>query len=316
MANTTLTPTAVTREALRILHQKLNFVGTVNRSYDDSFGRSGAKIGDTLKIRLPNQYTVRTGASLSSQNVVESSVSLQVATQKGVDTTWTSDDLTLDIDDFGSRILEPAMSVLAANIESDAMSMFKDIYNNVTDVGATITTGDVLQASKVLTDNLAPYDGRCLNLNTQDNLDLVDAMKGLYNDQSNLSKNYREGRVASNTFGFSDIMENSMWPQFVSGTDDGTGDYLVNDSGTIAEGSTSITVDTGAGTWKKGDIFYFASVYAVHPETKATQTKLKEFVVTADAGTSATSISFSPALHSSGAKQNVSAMPANNAALH
>tara|TARA_Y100001972_G_scaffold124895_1_gene175048 strand:+ start:2003 stop:2953 length:951 start_codon:yes stop_codon:yes gene_type:complete len=316
MANTTLTPTQVTREALRILHQKLNFVGTVNRSYDDSFGRSGAKIGDTLKIRLPNQYTVRSGAALSSQDVVESSVSLQVATQKGVDTTWTSDDLTLDIDDFGSRILEPAMSVLAANIESDAMSMFKDIYNNVTDVGATITTGDVLQASKVLTDNLAPYDGRCLNLNTQDNLDLVDAMKGLFNDQSNLSKNYREGRVASNTFGFSDIMENSMWPQFTSGTDDGTGDYLVNDSGTIAEGSTSITVDTGAGTWKKGDIFYFASVYAVHPETKATQTKLKEFVVTADAGTSATSISFSPALHSSGAKQNVSAMPANNAALH
>ena len=107
-----------------------------------------------------------------------------------------------------------------------------------------------------------------------------------------------------------------MWGQFTSGTDDGTGDYLVNDSGTIAEGSTSITVDTGAGTWKKGDIFYFASVYAVHPETKATQTKLKEFVVTADAGASATSISFSPALHSSGAKQNVSAMPANNAALH
>ena len=316
MANTTLTPTQVTREALRILHQKLNFVGTVNRSYDDSFGRSGAKIGDTLKIRLPNQYTVRTGASLSSQDVVESSVSLQVATQKGVDTTWTSDDLTLDIDDFGSRILEPAMSVLAANIESDAMSMYKDVYNHVTDVGATITTGDVLQASKVLTDNLAPYDGRCLNLNTQDNLDLVDAMKGLYNDQSNLSKNYREGRVASNTFGFSDIMENSIWPQHTTGTDDGTADYLVNDSGTIAEGSTSITVDTGAGTWKKGDIFYFASVYAVHPETKATSTKLKEFVITADAGTSATSLSFSPALHSSGAKQNVSAMPANNAALH
>ena len=278
MANTTLTPTAVTREALRILHQKLNFVGTMNRSYDSSFGNSGAKIGDSLKIRLPNQYTVRTGASLSSQDVVESSVTLQVATQKGVDTTWTSDDLTLDIDDFGSRILEPAMSVLAANIESDAMSMYKDVYNHVTDVGATITASDVLTASKVLTDNLAPYDGRCLNLNTQDNLDLVDALKGLYNDRNNLGKNYREGRVASNTFGFSEIMENSMWPQFTSGTDDGTGDYLVNDSGTIAEGSTSITVDTGAGTWKKGDIFYFASVYAVHPETKATQTKLKEFV--------------------------------------
>ena len=92
MANTTLTATSVTREALRILHQKLNFVGTINRAYDSSFGKSGAKIGDRLKIRLPNQYTVRSGAALSSQDVVESSVTLQVATQKGVDTTWTSDE--------------------------------------------------------------------------------------------------------------------------------------------------------------------------------------------------------------------------------
>lgn len=316
MANTNLTPTAVTREALRILHQKLNFVGTINRSYDSSFGNSGAKIGDSLKIRLPNVYTVRTGAALSSQDIVESSVTLAVQTQKGVDTTWTSDDLTLDIDDFGSRILEPAMSVLAANIEADVMNCYKDVANNVTDVGATLATGDVMQASKILTDNLAPYDSRCLNLNTQDNLDLVEALAGRYNDQSKVAKNYREGRVASNTFGFSDIMENSMWPQHTTGTDDGTGDYLVNDSGTIAEGSTSITTDTGAGTFLIGDIVYFASVFEVHPETKSTSTRLKEFVVTANSGTSATTISFSPALYSSGAKQNVSAMPANNAAIH
>ena len=217
MANTTLTPTAVTREALRILHQKLNFVGTINRSYDSSFGNSGAKIGDSLKIRLPNQYSVRSGAALSSQDVSESSVTLQVATQKGVDTTWTSDDLTLDIDDFGSRILNPAMSTLAANIEADVMNCYKDVANNVTDVGATLATGDVMQASKILTDNLAPYDSRCLNLNTQDNLDLVEALSGRYNDQSKVAKNYREGRVASNSFGFSDIMENSMWPQHTTG---------------------------------------------------------------------------------------------------
>ena len=316
MANTLLTPTAVTREALRILHQKLNFVGTVLRQYDSSFAKSGAKIGDSLKIRLPNQYAVRSGATLSTQDIVETSVTLQVATQKGVDTTFTSDDLTMDLDDFSERILEPAMSVLAANIESDAMSMYKDVYNHVTDVGATVDVSDVLNAGKELTDNLAPYDNRTLNLSTQDNVDLVDAIKGLYNDQTKVAKNYREGRVASNTFGFSDIMENTMWPQHTTGTDDGTGDYLVNDSGTIAEGSTSITIDSGAGTWKKGDIFYFASVYRVHPETKTTLTQLQHFAVTSDVGTSATSISFTPELRSSGAKQNVSAMPANNAPLH
>src|SRR5512139_356127 len=136
MANTLLTATAVTREALRILHQKLNFVGSIVREYDDSFAKSGAKIGDSLKIRLPNQYVVRTGAALAAQDTAETSVTLQVATQKGVDLNFTSVDLALSLDDFSKRILEPAMSVLAANIEADAMTMYQDIYN-VVDQDAT-----------------------------------------------------------------------------------------------------------------------------------------------------------------------------------
>src|SRR3954449_722784 len=127
MANALLTSTAVTREALRILHQKLNFVGSIVREYDASFAKSGAKIGDTLKIRLPNQYSVRTGATLSAQDTSETNVALQVATQKGVDLNFTSADLTMSLDDFSSRILEPAMSVLAANMEADALSMYKDV---------------------------------------------------------------------------------------------------------------------------------------------------------------------------------------------
>ena len=109
MANTILTPTAVTREVARVLHQKLNFIGT---------------IGDSLKIRLPNEYVVRTGATMSAQDTVETSETLQVSTQKGVDLSFTSVDLTLSLDDFSKRIIEPATSVLAAAIEADAMSMY------------------------------------------------------------------------------------------------------------------------------------------------------------------------------------------------
>ena len=103
MANAFLTPTAVTREALRVLHQKLNFVGSITREYDDSFARQGAKIGDTLKVRLPNQYTVRSGAALNAQDTTESTVDLKVQTQKGVDLNFTSVDLTLALDDFSDR---------------------------------------------------------------------------------------------------------------------------------------------------------------------------------------------------------------------
>ncbi len=160
MANTLLTPTAVTREALRILHQKLNFVGSIERQYDDSFAKSGAKIGDSLKIRLPNQYVVRTGATLSAQDTTETSVTLQVATQKGVDLNFTSVDLTMSLDDFSKRILDPAMAVLAANIESDAMAMYKDVYQSVWNGASAATLAKVLAGRKILQDALAPLNDR------------------------------------------------------------------------------------------------------------------------------------------------------------
>src|SRR5574337_741059 len=112
MANTPLTPTMVTREALRVLHQKSNFLGSINRQYDDQYAKTGAKIGDSLKVRLPNQYSVRTGLPMDVQDVTETSTTIQMATVKGVDLNFTSSELLLSIDDFSKRILDPAMSVL------------------------------------------------------------------------------------------------------------------------------------------------------------------------------------------------------------
>lgn len=310
MANSLLTPTAVTREALRILHQKLNFVGSVNRQYDDSFAKTGAKIGDSLKIRLPNQYTVRTGATLSTQDTTETSTTLQIATQKGVDLNFTSVDLTLDLDDFSSRILEPAMAVLAANIESDALSMYKDVNFEVSDVGAALAYRDLLEGRKVMQDNLAPDGKRTALLNTTDQLEIVDALKGLFNDQKQVGKQYRDGYMGR-AAGF-DFAESTLMPTHTTGTDDGTGDYLIN--GASQTGST-LTVDTGAGTFKKGDIIFVTGVNRVHPETKADTGKLMPFVVTSDVGTSATSIPISPALTASGASRNVSGSPADNAPI-
>ncbi len=308
MANTLLTPTQVTRKALFILHQKLNFVGSIVREYDSSFAKDGAKIGDTLKIRLPNQYTVRTGATLSAQDTTESSVSLQVATQKGVDLNFTSSDLTLSLDDFSDRILDPAMAVLAANIESDAMSMYKDVYNQVDNQGSAVTFAKVLAGRKTLVDNLAPLSNRYANLNTQDNVDLVDALKGLFNDQDRLSKQYREGYMGR-TAGF-DFMENTLWPSHPRGAANGS--YLVN--GASQTGST-LAVDTGTGALAVGDILTIAGVYRVHPETKATTKDLQQFVVTAAYAGGAGSVSISPAIVTSGATQNVSGSPADNAAI-
>ena len=149
MANTNLTIDQITNEALMILHQELNFVGTINRQYDDSYAKAGAKIGDSLRIRLPNQYTVRSGASLNTQDVTEQSTTLQVSTQKGVDVNFTSEELTMDIDSFADRILKPAMSVLAANIESDVMNVVLDVPNQVNNVGSAFSFAKALEGTKL-----------------------------------------------------------------------------------------------------------------------------------------------------------------------
>jgi len=308
MVNTILTPTAVTREALRILHQKLNFVGTINRQYDSSYAKSGAKIGDSLKIRLPNQYTVRTGAALSAQDTTETSVTLNVATQKGVDVNFTSAERTMDLDDFSERVLAPAMSVLAANIESDAMSMYQDVANERSDVGATTTLAMILDLNKGLTDNLAPYDQRTLNLSTQQMADMVSATSGLFNDQSKLAKNYREGRMASNSLGFQNIYENTLLPIHTTGTDDGTGDHLCSG---VVSGNDITTGSEGAGTFAVGDIVTIDTVNSVHPETKADTGVLMQFVVTAAYSATATTLTVSPAPVATGARQNISAAIAN-----
>lgn len=313
MANTNLTVDDVTNRALMVLHQKCNFIGTINRQYDDSYKNSGAKKGDSIRIKLPNQFTYRTGKTLNVQDVESTAVTLQTSTQGGVDMNFSMQELTQDITLFSENYIEPAVAVIAANIESDAMAMYKDVYQEVSDVGASITLADVLAVGKKLTDSLTPRADRCLNLNTQDCADLVSAVSGLFNDPKNLSKNYREGMVSDDTLGFRQVFENTLWPLHTTGTDDGTGDHLVDGAGQT--GATITTGSEGAGTLKKGDIVTIAGVNRVHPETKNDTGVLQRFVVTSDYSATATSLAISPSIVTSGGKQNVSGSPADDAAI-
>ena len=307
MANTLLTPTQVTREALRVLHQKLRFVGTINRQYDDSFAKKGAKAGETLKIRLPNQYTVRSGATLSTQDTTESSVTLQVSTQKGVDLNFSSSELTLSLDDFSKRILKPATAVLAASIEADALNMRKEVWNQVNDTAAAASFANILNGRKILNDNLAPDDDRrTALLRTKDNVSLVDSLKGLFQDSSAIKSQYREGMMGR-TAGFDFYETTHLGVQSRSAAN---GAYLTN--GASQTGST-LNVDTGAGAPNQGDIFTIAGVFSVHPETKVSTGILQQFVVGTGATTTVWPIS--PAIVATGPTQNVSNAAGDNQAI-
>lgn len=315
MANILLTPTAVTRKAAMILHQKLNFVGNIDRQYDDTYRNGGAtvkgKFGPTLKIRLPNEYTVRTGLTRSPQDTVESSVDLTVSTVKGVDMDFTSTELELSLDDFSARIIEPAMSQLAANIEADALNMVKEVYNLIDGDGVAFGYNSVSDATTSQTKMLAPLGMRSLLMNPDHANKFRKDTKGLYNPTDGLAKQYRDG-VIGQTSGYS-MYENTLLLPHQTGTAAKTTGYLMN--GATASGAAALVVDGGTTTFLVGDVITIAGVFRVHPETKATTSDLQQFVITANSGTSATSLSISPAIFSTGGKQNVSNVPADNAAI-
>tara|TARA_R100001377_G_scaffold56150_1_gene33383 strand:+ start:3097 stop:4284 length:1188 start_codon:yes stop_codon:yes gene_type:complete len=310
MANTLLTDSVITKEALLVLHQNLNFIGNINTQYDDQYAQSGAKIGSTLNIRQPNQFTVRDGATLAAQDVDEVSTPLQVTSQKGVDINFTSAELSLTIDEFSDRYIKPAMSTLASVVEADALTMILDVYNFDNGIGSAATVGTASRARKALTDGLAPTSDRCMIWNTQGTVDYVDAAKGLFQSSSAIAKQYKEG-IIGRAAGF-DHFENTLIPSFTSGTAAATTGYVVNGADKTGE---SIPVDGGSNTLLKGDVITFAGVFRVHPETKITTGILQKFVVTEASGSSATSLAISPALTIAGGRKNVTGAPADNAAV-
>lgn len=300
MSNTLLTPTMVTREALRILHQKLTFIGSINRQYDSSFAKEGAKIGDSLKIRLPNQYVVTDGAALTTQDTTENSVTLQVSTQKHVGMNFTSAELTLSLDDFSKRIIEPAMAVLAASVEADALNMRKDVYQQANNTAAAITFANVLSGRRKLQDALAPANDRTALLSSNDGALLVDALKGLFQDTGQISKQYREGHMGyAAGFNFAESTHLSTQTR-----GDADANYVVNTSTGITSGSADITTTAGTGTINAGEIFTIEGVNSVHPETKVDTGNLQQFVaVTTE--TAAGTWTISPTPVTSGPTQNV-----------
>lgn len=311
MANSLLTISQITRKAAMVLHQKCNFIGNINRGYDDSFARTGAKIGDTLRVRLPNQYTVRSGINMSAQDTTEQKVDLTVNNVRGVDLSFTSQELALSLDDFNERIIDPAMSVLAAAIESDVYTnLYKKVYNLVDNDAAAFGFGTVSAGRQKLTENLAPLSKRTAILAPKHCTKFLTDTKGLFHASDNIEEQYREGKIGR-TAG-ADFYENTVFADHTTGTAAKTTGYLVN--GASQTGST-ITVDTGTTTFLVGDVITFAGVNSVHPETKVSTGQLQQFVITANSGASATSLAISPSIVTSGGSQNVTGSPADNAAI-
>jgi hypothetical protein len=311
MANSLLTINQITRKAAMVLHQKMHFINSINRQYDEEFGKQGRKIGDTLRVRMPNQYTVRSGITHTAQDTTEQKVDLPVSTVKGVDLSFTSQELTLSLDDFSERIIEPAVSVLGAAIESDVYTnLYKKVYNLVDGDAAAFAFTHVSQSRQKLTENLAPPDKRTLILTPGHTTKYMNDTKGLFHSSTQIETAYEEG-VLGMIQGYK-VKESTIFADHTTGTAAKTTGYLSN--GATQSGAT-ITVDTGTTTFLVGDVITFAGVFSVHPETKVSTGQLQQFVITANSGSSATSLAISPSVVATGALQNVSNTVADNSAV-
>lgn len=287
--NTILTPTAINREMLRVLHQSCNFLGNVNRQYDSQFAKSGAKIGKQLNIRMPSKYTVRTNATLDAQEHVERSTPLSCSSQYGVDVSFTTADLTMDLDDFSERFINPAMKVLAAKLEStcmaDAYKLVSNYTNGTTD--ALLTYKTFQQGGANITRELGPTGDRAAILSPDSVVEFNNAVKGLFQDSGGIKKQYREG-IMGRTGGF-DVFENTLTPSHTTSDFAGTpltdGAALgTSDTSNVWVSQTAMEVDgvTNTKTLNAGDIIKFAGLYEAHPESKANTGRLRSFVVQSD----------------------------------
>ncbi len=342
MSNSLLTINMITREAVRLWKNSNAFIQHVDMQYDDNFAKTGAKIGTSLRIRLPNDFTVRTGPAASVQDTAEQNTTLVLATQKGVDVSFSSVDRTMSLDDFSRRVLAPMVNNLAGAVAADVMSgvdsggtngagICNYVENGVAGTAqnyAALTSSPVaqtwLQAGALLKQNSAPMDAWKAILDPVTEARTVSSLAGLFNPAPKISEQYKTGKMATDTLGFDWYMDQTV-VQHTGGTYNGS----TTVSGANQTGLAITTNSNGSGTLVVGDIVTFgtgastADVHMVNRITKQSTGQLRQFVVTAAfTGGTSTTLNIYPALIPFGAGsaqqqyQTVDNSPINGAQIN
>lgn len=313
MSNTNKVIDMIAKEALRVAHEKATFIGSINRSYDDSFSKSGAKIGSTLRVRDPNQYTRRQGSRIMNvQDQNSSTQTITVATQDGVDMRFNSAELAQDIDYLSEQYISPAMSALVSGIDGDCLTTAtKETFNTAGTAGTvvgTVTSGfsdtsALGKARAILNQGLAPKDDRSVQMDSVTMASVANGIKGLFLPKTEVERAWRDGfigQTAASTFYENERTWSLTNIADVTGTTDA--------ASLVTDGGTTVDMHTTVASPAVGSVFTIDGVYACHPETKAAYAHLQQFtVITTSAGAGCT---VSPTIYlglsdSTAAKRNV-----------
>lgn len=317
MSNTLATCSIVAKTALAVLENICSFSANVNRDWEDEFKSNMARgyaPGNTINIKKPPRYTFRAGRTAVPQATVESTVPLTLQ-QGGVDLNYLSIEQTTSLTKLEDK-LAAAMSSVAIEIDRQGLAMARlTTYNTLGTVGTLPNTqatalAAVTAVNQRLDEMSAPRDKRrSLIMNPALNGAMIQGFAGLFNSSTTLNKQFGSGMMVD-SLGIAYAMD-----QNVDVHTNGTAVVATNTvSGAGQTGSTIVTAALN-GTISRGTVITFANVFAVNPQNRTTTGSLAQFVVTADAAASATSISISPAIVTSGAFQNVTVAPASGATI-
>ena len=316
--NNFLTNDIVTYEALDVLENTDAAMININSEYSNDFEFGGAVLGQTLSIRKPPRYIGRLGQAAVIEAITETLVPLTLSYQRGVDTQVSSQNLTLDIDNYRKRVLEPQIVRLSNLIDQDVCNLAQGLNNAVGTPGTTPTTLSTYLAAKVKLDNMAcPTNDRFAVLSPDADATLMDNLKGLFHAGKALSDQYNSGSMTkSGTIGLDWYMDQNVY-QHVVGTLGGT----PTTNGVPAEGASSVLLQSFTGTLNAGDVISFVStstpVNGINPQNFSSTGQPMQFVVTATVSDSggAVTVPIAPAIYASGNLKNVTNLPATSTAV-
>lgn len=328
MANGFQNPVMYTQETLRVLRNNIVLGDKCGRDWEKDYGKKEMQIGDTLNIRRPARFTVSTGAAFQGQDYTETSIPLVVNQQRHIDTSFTSSDLTLKVQDFSDRVIKPKAIQLAQQIDIDGYINAKNTVGNMTGTAGTSPNNIsfLFDIGKRLDDFSTPRDGeRYLAIDQGTNASQVGALAGFFNAQELISKQFRDGVFvdATNTVGLKIAMSQNVARQtvgplggspVVNGANQGLTAGWANTGTLITNGWTAAAAQRVAA----GDNFVVAGLFSVNPVTKQANTSLMNFTVIQNQNSDASgnlTLNISPAIITAGPFQNVAASPTNGNAL-
>ena len=313
----------IAKMAAQMLEDELQFTKSISKAPEEDFkGKNGYGEGETIQISKPARFTPVNTFDLTSNisDITEEKtpLTLDIVSSVGVEIDTFEFATEIEMASVVERVIKPAVSAIAQDVESQMLTKaIQATYNAVGTPGTTtFDVSTVLSSRTLMNKNLCPKDmNRFLLLESEAGASAVNARKGLFQDASEIAEQYKMGMVGR-ADGFN-WLENELLPVHTNGND-----VVFEVRTTVStQGQSTLVVEgltTTTGTVKKGTVFTVAGVYAVHPQTKVTQSRLQQFVVTADAtanGSGVATLSISPAMYTTGTLKNIASFPQDGNAI-